>query len=92
MPKINEKFDFWAKKYFFDPLLTIDYKQYFSGKGSPKKRKKYMDADARILQKVLHYNETDLIYYLRGLAYNFVMDQEFSSYFVNKFLYGKYAK
>uniref|UniRef100_A0A915D6A1 Uncharacterized protein n=1 Tax=Ditylenchus dipsaci TaxID=166011 RepID=A0A915D6A1_9BILA len=53
----------------------MHYEQHLARQTAPKKRRAYFECDARILTKVHRYNFANLIPYLRGLAYNFIMDQ-----------------
>ncbi|KAI1695037.1 hypothetical protein DdX_19799 [Ditylenchus destructor] len=55
------------------------YEEYVMGKPPQKKRRKYLDADKRILNLVNSFEGRNTVQgrmeYLKGLAYNFVMDQ-----------------
>uniref|UniRef100_A0A915DJ31 Uncharacterized protein n=1 Tax=Ditylenchus dipsaci TaxID=166011 RepID=A0A915DJ31_9BILA len=51
-------------------LQDHSYEQCLAGHPAPKKRMKYEIADQNILARVQMYGETNLMEYLRGLAYN----------------------
>ncbi|KAH7697413.1 hypothetical protein AAVH_35503 [Aphelenchoides avenae] len=50
------------------------YEQYVRGDQNVPKRKKYREADERILTIVTEYRNREIIEYLRGIAHNFQME------------------
>ncbi|KAH7712114.1 hypothetical protein AAVH_20527, partial [Aphelenchoides avenae] len=50
------------------------YEQYVRGDQNVPKRKKYREADERILTIVSEYRKREIIEYLRGIAHNFQME------------------
>jgi hypothetical protein len=50
------------------------YRQFVRGDQGSKKRNKYQQADARILTIVEDHENREFMEYLRGIAYNFIMD------------------
>ncbi|KAH7702677.1 hypothetical protein AAVH_30163, partial [Aphelenchoides avenae] len=50
------------------------YEQYVCGDQNVPKRKKYREADERILTIVTEYRNREIIEYLRGIAHNFQME------------------
>lgn len=65
---------------FIDGLRTVQrgrdlqYESFVAGIPAPAKRRKYQQADDRILNIVQSYNDREIIDYLRGLAHNFLME------------------
>ena len=49
------------------------YEGYVRGDPAPEKRKKYRQADERILAIGNTYENREIVEYLRGLAHNFLM-------------------
>ena len=64
---------------FIDSLQAVQksrdllYEAYVRGDPAPEKRKKYRQADERILAIVNTYENREIVEYLRGLAHNFLM-------------------
>ena len=64
---------------FLDSLKKVvkvcdcDYELFVAGHNAPRKRRKYEDADARILTIVNRYDPPTVLEYLRGLSHNFQM-------------------
>lgn len=52
----------------------IYYEFLVAGNNPPPTKRKFVDAGNRILMLVQNFGNRDPIEYLRGLAYNFVMD------------------
>jgi len=50
------------------------YEQMVAGHAPPVKRRKYRDADARILALVNDFHNRPMMEYLRGIAHNFEMN------------------
>ncbi|KAH7708927.1 hypothetical protein AAVH_23803 [Aphelenchoides avenae] len=65
---------------FIDSLIHVQketdfrYEQYVRGDQNVPKRKKYREADERILTIVSEYRNREIIEYLRGIAHNFQME------------------
>ncbi|KAH7708430.1 hypothetical protein AAVH_24324 [Aphelenchoides avenae] len=65
---------------FMESLMHVQketdfrYEQYVRGDQNVPKRKKYREADERILKIVAEYRNREIIEYLRGIAHNFQME------------------
>lgn len=65
---------------FIDGLRAIQksrdlqFEQFVAGAPAPQKRRKYRQADERILNIVRMYADREIIDYLRGLSHNFLME------------------
>lgn len=55
-------------------LYDAEYERFVGGHSPPRKRKRYEEADERIMKKVQNYDGTNIMEYLRGLAHNYRMD------------------
>lgn len=51
-----------------------DYERAIAGRNRASKRRRYEEADERILNKVANYNRQNLIEYLRGISHNYNMN------------------
>lgn len=52
----------------------VEYERHVAGHQVTIKRRRYQEADLRILNKVTNYNRNNVIEYLRGISYNYNMD------------------
>jgi hypothetical protein len=54
-------------------IFDIDYEHFVAGHSDTRKRKRYVEADARILNKVQSYDRAEISEFLRGLSHNYEM-------------------
>ena len=54
--------------------LDAEYEMMVRGNEAPQKRRKYRDADRRLLTLAQSFHERPLLEYLRGVAHNFYFD------------------
>lgn len=69
-----ELFKFIGNLKIIQKTYDADYERYVAGYEPPQKRKRYEEADERILNKVSNYEQANMWEYLRGLSHNYVMD------------------